>query len=1052
MLTVLPLHAHWAFFLAAFKLSTSRNARLGADGGLQEERQLLVEEQKLCRARARKFSLETNRRRKALEERRKQWDVQEQRLRQNVLQQRRQRVQDATERFQRAHLPPSQRYRQPFRRNVPNIEDALSQIQDTLSSYSRQSSFLSSSSNLSRSCTPSPKPPTVSKSSHHQVLSAVEAYTKLLQEQSVTSLRNSQQTEKTQEKQQDHSPQTSQLSNCRHSESLSSKDSLDDEDPDHNTKNCSYSSFFRDSEKSHPDLRKLHYLYPTSDLTSFSAMMRLGDNLSQSRKLHEPKQEKPDDSEGLDNETRASKTSWGFTSVEQTPQTETQPALHNCNLLTLCEIISGDPEHFEVNSPRNSPNDNTIIKNGVSPSNTALQPSCPKQEALLDLRQQRVYDDKQLKHPSATEILLHAKNGNSKDVLYGAPPKPNIVLNDSTTDNASQEGTLQQTGKEIHSLSPQKEPSASINNLNKVFNSESKTEKPINTALLQHACLSNIHSDAFKCLKCPEQEVQKIPVSSDSLKGFLRNSPNIWQAMPRVCTAHGHLIFAEQVALAIRDSVELTRAKTKDVEVTTVKKKLRWFDEVHVEKEDKKQDVMKQMKSKAFSLCQSNNNLEDHQLSLTTVSGASKPGPSMTPTASTGYHFTKQAWADVGVQVALPQEQADEVKVPCSSTRTGGPKVPRRERSTRAGAGTVSSRARKGTVIRPQSATEVSQIAKSQGKIIVPHPPPRMESVEEKTPDNAKTPYGTDHASVICKQAPAAEQALHMNNSPYTHHAIRTDSTVMYTPLPPSYTCPVSEGNAKGTPSSGHQDTQGCSQRRGMSYREQGLCLDCTPTDEEISQLWHGVRSALATKDEKNKLKRQALESGRGVRKPCAEQSKQSSGSGNRRVPQFLGVKRESKMNSLSGNHSHSTTQTSDNCAAVHAHKFMENNNKSKVETGFESAARLHLAEGHAEGLLEERDIVAVMETVQTQRSGTVQRRSQQQGLTTISLEEQKILLSLDRLNHQLFCVQEHMGGSAGTRGLVLVDGPSTREAKVTSQHRNRASSANNHSRYQRKF
>lgn len=49
---------------------------------------------------------------RALEERQKQWDVQEQRLRQNILQQRRQRVQDATERFQRAHLPPSQRYRQ----------------------------------------------------------------------------------------------------------------------------------------------------------------------------------------------------------------------------------------------------------------------------------------------------------------------------------------------------------------------------------------------------------------------------------------------------------------------------------------------------------------------------------------------------------------------------------------------------------------------------------------------------------------------------------------------------------------------------------------------------------------------------------------------------------------------------------------------------------------------------------------------------------------------------------------------------------------------------
>lgn len=71
---------------------------------------------------------------------------------------------------------------------------------------------------------------------------------------------------------------------------------------------------------------------------------------------------------------------------------------------------------------------------------------------------------------------------------------------------------------------------------------------------------------------------------------------------------------------------------------------------------------------------------------------------------------------------------------------------------------------------------------------------------------------------------------------------------------------------------------------------------------------------------------------------------------------------------------------------------------------GLESAAQLHLAEVHAEGLLEERDIVAAMETAQTQRPGMVQQRSQQQGLSTISLEEQKILLSLDRLNHQLYC------------------------------------------------
>lgn len=43
--------------------------------------------------------------------------MQEERLREEILQQRRQQVQDVTERFQRAHLPPSQKYRQ-CKRNV----------------------------------------------------------------------------------------------------------------------------------------------------------------------------------------------------------------------------------------------------------------------------------------------------------------------------------------------------------------------------------------------------------------------------------------------------------------------------------------------------------------------------------------------------------------------------------------------------------------------------------------------------------------------------------------------------------------------------------------------------------------------------------------------------------------------------------------------------------------------------------------------------------------------------------------------------------------------
>ncbi|XP_053176156.1 centrosomal protein of 126 kDa [Scomber japonicus] len=1020
---------------------TYRNSKLGADEDLKDDRQLLVEEQKLCRARARRFSSETKRRRKLLEDRRKQWDVQEQRLRENILQQRRELVLDATERFQRAHLPPSQRRRQSFRRQAPNIEDALNEIQGTLSSCSRQSSFLSSYSNIT-SCTPSPRPPTVSKSSHRQALSALEAYTKLLQEQSAC-VKNSQETQKTQERQRDHSPQDNHLSYCCNSDSLLSKDSLENEEPNHSTKNhlCSYSSFLLDSEKPHLDMRKQNDLCPSSDLTSLSAMMHLGINLDVSRKLQEPKQRKQEETEGLNNKIHVSKAPWGFTTIEQTPKTETQPPLHNCSLLTL-EIISGEPEHCEVNVPQNSHGDNIMVTSNVVPGNTALESSYLKQVGhLLDLRQQRVQDDRQLKHPSPSEIILPAKNGNSKDILFGAPPTPSIFLIDSTADNASQERFPQQT-KEHNYLSSQKESGASINNLNKVSNSETKAEKPFNAASLQHVCLSNIQSDTSKCLKYPKEEVQKLPVSMGSshsvcevrfIKGILKKQSKYMSGDTAYLYGSGHLFFAKQVALAIRDSVELTRAKKKEEEGNnTVKKKLRWFDEVHVEK-DKEQTTIKQMRGKSSNLSPTKNDPQDHQLSLTTVSGASKPGPSMTLSASTGYHFTKQAWADVGVQVSLPQERVDEVKVPRCSTRTSGPKVPRRERSARVGAGPVSSKTRKGIVIRPQSATEVSQIAKTQGKIMVPRPPPRMEAMEEKAAYSAKTPYGTDHTSVNCKQALAAEQALHKDNSegffsPYTHHVIRTDSSVMYTPLPPSYTNLDSEGNTKGMPGSGHKETLSCVRRSGMVYDEKGLCLDCTPTDEEISQLWQGVCSALVTKDAKNMVRRQTPESGRVWRKPYVEQSRQPSGSKNRRPPPQPSQPPKQAINSP---RPHTKTDM------------------GFTDEGLESASQFHLAEVHARGLLEERDIVVATETAQTQRPRTVQQR-QQQGLTTISLEEQKILLSLDRLNYQLQSVREH-GGNTGMRGLVLIDAPSTKETKATNNHKHCASSANNRTRYQKK-
>ncbi|MED6264387.1 hypothetical protein CHARACLAT_014400 [Characodon lateralis] len=350
-------------------------------------------------------------------------------------------------------------------------------------------------------------------------------------------------------------------------------------------------------------------------------------------------------------------------------------------------------------------------------------------------------------------------------------------------------------------------------------------------------------------------------------------------------------------------------------------------------------------------------------------SGSSKSGPKMTPADSAGYHFTKGAWTDVGVQVNLPQEQADEVKVLRTSARTGGPRAPQRNRSVRAGGVPVSSRTRKGTVIRPQSATEVSQIAQTQGKIIVPRPPPRTEPLEENTACISTTPSGTNHTTFSYKQAFITAEALCKNNSmeifsPNKHHPVTTDSTVMYTITPHSYPCPACpflNPNAKGKPSSGHQGTDDINNRgRGMMNKK-GLCLHSTPTDEEISQLWHGVRSALNTKDE------------------------------------------------------------------------------------FESAAQLQMAEVHPEGFVKQNQIVAIMERAQPQSHERVQ-----EGLTTLSLEERKIMLSLERLNRQLYCLKEHPGGRDDNKGNLITGTPFTKEAKISNNHKHRGSAIQLH--YQKKI
>ncbi|XP_055082155.1 centrosomal protein of 126 kDa [Periophthalmus magnuspinnatus] len=915
------------------------NSRL-AHGDLEKEKQLLAEEQKLCRARARKFSLDTQRRRKALEERRKQWDVHEQRIRENALQERRQKVQEATERFQRAHLPPSQRRRQSSKRNVPTLEDALNNIQGCLRSDNHQSSFVS----ISRNHTPSPKTSSKVKSSPQHALSAVEAYTKLLQERSFISLRNNPDIHETQQKPSDSSPQEDSLSDCIHSESISSKDSLDSEEPKNGTKYI-YSlspAFLLDTDKCISDLKK-NFQQPT-----YPPETAMGDALTQSRKLHDLKLKKQIDYDLLKNKNGVNNCSWG------TAKNEKASKLYSTG-------------HCSSKSTKNSTNDSLIVLTSTPHINTEPDTRSPKLESALDLRQPKANDDRQLKHPPATEILLPTKNGNSTDYLFGAS-KPNVVLNNCIMDYTCQEGALEQAGKDNLCVSSQKELSASINNLNKFSDADDKAEKKkVNTELIHHTCLNSNQTSSFKCLKCCEKEELLSPVSSENsqricglqfIKGILKKqSKYISRDAACVCNSGQQLTLTKQVVLAIRDSVELTRAKNRDLENNTaVKKKLRWFDEVHVDSEDKGQNAIKQIRSKSSSLLHSKNNSEDHQLSIATVLGAMKTGPSMTQAVPNGYHFTRHAWADVGVQVSLPQQHGDEVKVQQGNNKGSGLKASTKERTE---AAPVSSRTRKGIHIRPQSATEVSQIARAHGRLVMPRPPPpRMDAIEEQKGLVTTAPYGTDHAKV----SKPSEDRLESSNPVYTNNEYRTDNAFLFMPHPPSYTCTTAESNSKPKHRFSHHDT-----RAGMRHSEKGSCLKCTPTEEEISQLWLGVRAALATKDAQTALRQQVVDSAQKGRKNSAT----------------LGVRKPSYSTQPIKQTPDPDKQFSFAPAFCDRDSFRFGHlSKDEIQNGGQQSW---------------------VDTKDPQRHEALHQRHQQ-GITTISMEEERILQSLDRLNHRLHC------------------------------------------------
>ncbi|XP_053734643.1 uncharacterized protein LOC128766989 isoform X2 [Synchiropus splendidus] len=380
----------------------------------------------------------------------------------------------------------------------------------------------------------------------------------------------------------------------------------------------------------------------------------------------------------------------------------------------------------------------------------AIKAACGEREFQpdLDWKQQAGHHNRLQKAPSSSIPPP------GKEAWMGSSLRPNIELSHSSCDNTASELT-QETGAE-----PAPAEEAQKKDLNRL--SSSKNEKPFYKRLLQQT----LAADLVRCGgageggRCPGTMATVATCDSRFMKGILKPQGGALG----FCDSDD-VAFAKQVALAIRDSMELTRARARqrDGPSSGRKKTLRWSDQGPADT---------QMPAQSHS-----SPWQDPRPA--SVPGASQHGRSL----AAPDRLTKQAWADVGVQVNLPQESA----------------VPWRERC---GPATH----RKGTVTRPQSAAAVAQMAQALGKMIAPRPPP------PRTQD--RTPYGSTSAALDPKQ----------------DHVTPTLS-------------PDSESPAKVRPRSLHLERH-ASVSGGRSLR-----LDRTPTEDQISELWHSLRSALASQN-----------------------------------------------------------------------------------------------------------------------------------------------------------------------------------------------------------
>ncbi|XP_077197626.1 centrosomal protein of 126 kDa isoform X2 [Paroedura picta] len=1019
--------------LSAFAPST-QNLRIFLERDLSKERHDLLKDQRQLHSRARKHFLETNKRRRALEEKWKEEEEKEQKFREHILLQRKLKQQEATEKFQRGHLPYAQRKRVLVQRKPePKLDEAFGKIQITglqLPLY-RGDSRTSDTASLATRNGPFQWKQNMAKTggdkimegneranldrNHLHIQQNLEEMQQQLQEQHLSNLQSFHQ----------------EVNEIANSESTPSADSLEAGDQ--------IESFATPSDASSASAHLDPALHHSQDLHAKNKSFSDYDNMTFSKNQH------------VNNWLMSLNTS------------NIQRNSHFHDILVKHNVMI--PEE-QVCGPDQNPS-------LPSASEQKESKGCTFDENLAFMQNKRGEKCTLLKNPSSGTVSTEDTLATDKPVLIfnkaTAPPDPSpvalvpekhseVLQNNRTslaqplnpiaaTPVAFPTGQWRSTtpcnnGLSVNYWQKGKDVRATRCTEDTDGAAGAEMEKYVNhingeASLFDGTYRSNLDQQNdnvsygnFAAANLPNQDHQQngndkrkvVKLPKSILKKESKYEPsNSFKAL----VVNRGIRFGNQPVSAIRDSVELAKTKGKDTEFPRNYKKIRWFDEINgVQETDDSEKcseqriteiprVPSQSSGVSIKATTSRTNLrsipssclinsaflengQDHiqkSAKLANSGGSERNAETLISFEATGYHIAKQAWMT---------SKGDEIKSPCigdlkspkTNPRKGRTKMIKRPKSAKAS--TFTSKNRKGTIIRPKSASEAISVTNTQGKIMVPHPP-YLSVADERTDQSGSSLSNEDQdLNHDTTDNPSLQNVSHVG----PERPSEPPCTVTGDPLPMT-------SQTANTAQPVERDNNAI--KRSPVYSENGLCVDRTATDEEIKHLWQGVPNGHPQKDGaadavlRRKIHYDSIEN---KRRALLEQRKQVAGW----KASYFG---QNSMQAMKLAPSQSASEP------VHATGGVGHSDEVS-----DSTTQFLVAEHLANTAATEGEILTYLDTAQQYKPTVLLNRPPRPGMSALSLEEHRVLQSLDRLNQRLQNVQETINQNQSTTSILQTISP----------------------------